>query len=56
VPKGKTDKFVLECAECKDENYVKSKNRQNNPDKLSLSKYCPKCRQHTKHVETRLKK
>ncbi len=49
-------KFVLECAECKDHNYVTSKNRQNVTDKLKLSKYCRKCRRHTEHVESRLRK
>ena len=56
MPKGKTEKFVLACSDCGRENYVKSKNRQNNPDKLSLSKYCRFCRHHTVHKETRLRK
>ncbi len=49
-------KFILECSACKSQNYVTSKNRQNVPDRLRLSKYCRKCRKHTEHVETRLRK
>jgi large subunit ribosomal protein L33 len=56
VPKGRTEKFVLGCPDCGSENYVTSKNRQNNPDKLTLSKYCRFCRKHTTHTEKRLKR
>jgi large subunit ribosomal protein L33 len=49
-------KFVLACPDCNSYNYITSKNRQNVTKKLELSKYCPKCRKHTKHEETRLRK
>ena len=29
------------------------KNKKNTPDKLELNKYCPFCRKHTVHTETK---
>ncbi len=36
-------------------NYTTTKNRRNTPGKLELKKYCPRCRTHTVHRETRVK-
>ncbi|MDR3202726.1 MAG: 50S ribosomal protein L33, partial [Bifidobacteriaceae bacterium] len=33
--------------------YITKKNRRNDPNRMELSKYCPRCRQHTAHRETR---
>lgn len=33
--------------------YVTRKNRRNDPDRLSMMKFCPKCGKHTEHRETR---
>ncbi len=49
-------KFMMNCGECNRTNYYTAKNRQNNQDKLVLSKFCKHCRSHTEHVEMRLKK
>ncbi|GAA1759540.1 50S ribosomal protein L33 [Streptomonospora sp. PA3] len=46
-------KITLACQECKHRNYITRKNRRNNPDRLSLKKFCPNCRQHREHRETR---
>jgi large subunit ribosomal protein L33 len=46
-------KITLACTECKERNYITKKNRRNDPDRLELKKFCPKCRQHTAHRETR---
>ncbi len=46
-------KITLACSECKERNYITKKNRRNTPDRLSLSKYCSRCRRHTEHRETR---
>ena len=46
-------KITLACVDCKDRNYITKKNRRNDPDRLELAKFCPKCRQHTAHRETR---
>ncbi|MBI4301840.1 MAG: 50S ribosomal protein L33 [Chloroflexi bacterium] len=43
----------LACNECKIRTYTTTKNRKNDPERLELSKYCPHCRTHTQHRETR---
>ena len=49
-------KIILRCTECSAQNYYTEKNRQNVPDKLSIRKFCKRCRRHTTHDETRLKR
>ena len=44
---------TLECTECKRRNYTTDKNKKNNPDRIELKKYCPWCKKHTLHKETR---
>ena len=34
-------------------NYNTMKNKKNTPDRLELNKYCPFCRKHTVHNETK---
>ena len=46
-------KVTLRCNECKQRNYNTMKNKKNTPDKLELNKYCPFCRKHTPHTETK---
>ncbi len=43
----------LACGVCKERNYQTTKNRKNVKDRLRLKKYCPRCRKHTEHAETR---
>ncbi|MHB1004437.1 MAG: 50S ribosomal protein L33 [Chloroflexota bacterium] len=43
----------LACTKCKERTYVTEKNRKNDPERLSLDKYCPRCREHVVHRETR---
>ena len=33
--------------------YTTDKNKRTTPDKLAFSKYCPFCRKHTEHKETK---
>ncbi|HID08928.1 TPA: 50S ribosomal protein L33 [Candidatus Micrarchaeota archaeon] len=44
---------TLACSECKRRNYITTKNKRNNPDRLELRKYCSFCKTHTKHKETK---
>ena len=46
-------KITLRCNECKQRNYNTMKNKKNNPDRLEMNKYCPCCRKHTVHTETK---
>ncbi len=34
---------TLACTECKRRNYTTKKNKQNNPDRIELKKYCKWC-------------
>lgn len=45
--------ITLACTECKARNYTTQKNRNNDPNRLELRKYCPRCRKHTLHRETK---
>jgi len=44
---------TMACTECKERNYTTTKNKKNDPNRLELKKYCPTCRRHTLHRETR---
>ncbi len=46
-------KITLACTECKERNYITKKNRRNNPDRFDINKYCPRCKTHRLHRETR---
>ncbi len=46
-------KITLACVECKERNYITRKNRRNDPDRIELKKFCPRCGRHTPHRETR---
>ncbi len=45
--------ITLACSECKERNYHSEKNKRNDPDRLTLQKFCPRCRQHREHRETK---
>ena len=46
-------KVTMACQECKQRNYMTMKNKKNNAERIELSKYCPFCRKHTPHKETK---
>ncbi|MEE3362484.1 MAG: 50S ribosomal protein L33 [Anaerovoracaceae bacterium] len=46
-------KVTLACSECKNRNYYTIKNKKNDPDRIEFRKYCPTCRKHTLHKETK---
>ncbi len=45
--------ITLACTECRERNYTTTKNRRNDPDRLQLNKFCPRCRVHRSHREVR---
>ncbi|HEY3960185.1 MAG TPA: 50S ribosomal protein L33 [Solirubrobacteraceae bacterium] len=45
--------IALACEDCKHRNYQTNKSKRNNPDRVTLRKYCRWCRKHTSHRETR---
>ncbi len=36
--------ITLDCVECKAYSYHSEKNRRNNPDRITLTKFCRRCR------------
>jgi large subunit ribosomal protein L33 len=51
----KEDRIIinLACSECRERTYTTTKNRRNDPDRLTLKKFCPRCRAHRQHREVR---
>ena len=45
--------ITLGCGECRERTYATSKSRRNDPQRIELKKYCPRCRVHTLHREVR---
>ncbi|MEG3594029.1 MAG: 50S ribosomal protein L33 [Chloroflexota bacterium] len=43
----------LGCERCRERTYHTSKNKRNDPQRLELNRYCPRCRVHTLHKEVR---
>jgi len=46
-------KVTLACEECKRRNYITTKNRQNDRERIEMRKYCRFDQRHTLHKETR---
>ena len=47
------DNIILQCTECKERNYVTTKNKKNTPNRLEFKKFCRRCRCHTLHRENK---
>jgi large subunit ribosomal protein L33 len=47
------EKITLACGSCKRRNYTGTKNKRKHPDRVEYNKFCPFCRKHTPHKETR---
>lgn len=43
--------ITLVCTECKERNYDTSKNKKNDPDRMEIRKFCPRCKKTTLHKE-----
>ena len=48
------DLIALACDGCKRRNYTTTKNKKKQTDKFSIKKFCPACRSHTVHRETKI--
>jgi len=44
---------ILACSECQERNYTSNKNKRLHPERVEYRKYCPRCRKHTAHKETK---
>jgi large subunit ribosomal protein L33 len=47
------DIVSLACNECKRRNYSTTRNKKKTTERLEMKKYCPSCRTHTVHKETK---
>lgn len=45
--------IYLACTDCEERTYTTFKNKKNDPQRLELRKYCPRCRHHTLHREVK---
>jgi large subunit ribosomal protein L33 len=45
--------ITLECTECKSRNYTTTKNRRKHSERVEVKKFCPRCRKHSQHRETK---
>lgn len=45
--------ITLACTECGERNYISTKNKRNNPERLELKKYCSREKKVTLHRETK---
>jgi large subunit ribosomal protein L33 len=43
----------LACTECRERTYTTTKNKRNDPQRLELRKYCPRCRVHRLYREVK---
>ena len=53
MAKGDRDWITMACSECRSRTYHTKKNTRNDPARIELRKYCPRCRQLRVHGETR---
>ena len=56
MAKKKTEARVvihLACVECKERTYTTTKNKRNDPQRVEVKKYCPRCRSHVLHREAK---
>lgn len=51
--KAVRDVIYFACTECGERNYTSEKNRRNDPSRLELNKFCPRCGVYRLHRETK---
>ena len=44
---------TLACTECGDRNYISTKNKRNNPERIEMKKYCARDNKQILHRETK---
>jgi large subunit ribosomal protein L33 len=48
------DLVSLQCDQCKRRNYMTTRNKKKSSEKLAMRKFCPACRAHTVHKESKV--
>ena len=47
------DKVILICEKCLSRNYTTTRKKYDSSKKLEVTKFCPKCNEHTLHKESK---
>jgi len=47
------DIITMQCTDCKERNYSTTKNKKKTTERLEMKKFCPRCRKHKVHRETK---
>ena len=47
------DHVTLACNDCKNRNYITTKNRRKHPERAEWKKYCPRCNKPQPHKESK---
>jgi large subunit ribosomal protein L33 len=45
--------ITFQCQECRNRNYTSTKNKKTTTERLEMKKFCPFCRKHQSHRETK---
>ncbi len=45
------ENITLKCSVCGEENYITTRNKRKQTEKMQVKKYCPVCRKMTLHKE-----
>jgi large subunit ribosomal protein L33 len=54
MAKANREIIALKCTECSTKNYTEYKTK-NIKEKIEIKKFCPVCKKHTVHKETKIK-
>jgi large subunit ribosomal protein L33 len=47
------EQITLQCSACKQRNYIGTRNKKLQTERLEVNKYCKFCRKHTLHKEVK---
>jgi large subunit ribosomal protein L33 len=47
------EQITLQCSACKQRNYISTRNKKLQTERLEVNKYCKFCRKHTLHKEVK---
>ena len=45
------DRITFKCSECGEENYIGTRNKRKNPERMQINKFCPRCNKKTLYKE-----
>ena len=45
------DRITFKCSECGEENYIGTRNKRKNPERMHIQKFCTRCNKKTLHKE-----